>query len=178
MDRGAWWAIVHRVTKSQTGQRACMCSIQFSCSVVSNSFRPHEPQHARPPCPLPTPRVYPNSRPLTSLVAQMVKRLPTIWETWVRLLVGEDPLEKEMAAHSSIHSCLENSVGGAWWTTAHGVTKSRTHVSTYSLRSFSSVQFSHSVVSDSLGPHESQHARHPCPSPAPRTCSNSCPSWL
>ena len=114
MDRGAWWAIVHRVTKSQTGQRACMCSIQFSCSVVSNSFRPHEPQHARPPCPLPTPRVYPNSRPLTSLVAQVVKRLPTIWETWVRLLVGEDPLEKEMAAHSSIHSCLENSVGGAW----------------------------------------------------------------
>ena len=33
---------------------------------------------------------------------------------------------------------------------------------------FSSVQFSHSVVSDSLRPHESQHARPPCPSPAPR----------
>ena len=32
---------------------------------------------------------------------------------------------------------------------------------------FSSVQFSHSVVSDSLPPHEPQHARHPCPSPAP-----------
>ena len=37
----------------------------------------------------------------TSLVAQMVKRLPTIWETWVRSLGGEDPLEKEMATHSS-----------------------------------------------------------------------------
>ena len=34
---------------------------QFSCSVVSNSLRPHEPQHTRPPCPSPTPRVYPNS---------------------------------------------------------------------------------------------------------------------
>ena len=40
---------------------------------------------------------------------------------------------------------------------------------------FSSVQFSHSVVSDSLRPHESQHARPPCPSPTPRVYSNSCP---
>ena len=40
------------------------------------------------------------------------------------------------------------------------------------------VQFSRSVVSDSLWPHELQHARLPCPSPTPRTCSNSCPlSW-
>ena len=35
-------------------------SIQFSHSVVYNSLRPHEPQHARPPCPSPTPGVYPN----------------------------------------------------------------------------------------------------------------------
>ena len=41
---------------------------------------------------------------------------------------------------------------------------------------FSSVQFSHSVVSDSLRPHESQHARLPCPSPAPGVYSYSCPS--
>ena len=37
----------------------------------------------------------------TSLVAQMVKRLPTMRETWVRSLGREDPLEKEMATHSS-----------------------------------------------------------------------------
>ena len=41
---------------------------------------------------------------------------------------------------------------------------------------FSSVQFSHSVVSDSLWPHESQHARPPCPSPSLRVHSNSRPS--
>ena len=41
---------------------------------------------------------------------------------------------------------------------------------------FSSVQFSHSVMSDSLRPHESQHARPPCPSPTPGFHSNSCPS--
>jgi len=40
----------------------------------------------------------------------------------------------------------------------------------------SSVQFSHSVVSDCLQPHESQHARPPCPSPTPGVYSNSCPS--
>ena len=40
----------------------------------------------------------------------------------------------------------------------------------------SSVQFRRSVVSDSLRPHESQHARPPCPSPTPGVHSNSCPS--
>ena len=39
-----------------------------------------------------------------------------------------------------------------------------------------SVQFSHSVVSNSLRPHESQHARPPCPSPTPGAFSDSCPS--
>ena len=38
-------------------------SFQFSCSVVSDSLRPHELQHARPPCPSPTPRVDSNSCP-------------------------------------------------------------------------------------------------------------------
>ena len=37
-----------------------------------------------------------------SLVAQMEKSLPAVWETWVRSLGWEDPLEKEMATHSSI----------------------------------------------------------------------------
>ena len=41
----------------------CLSSVQFSCSVVSNSLRPHELQHTRPPCPSLTPRVYPNSCP-------------------------------------------------------------------------------------------------------------------
>ena len=40
-------------------------SVQFSRSVVSDSLRPHELQHARPPCPSPTPKVYPDSCPLS-----------------------------------------------------------------------------------------------------------------
>ena len=48
----------------------------------------------------------------------------------------------------------------------------------FNLNPVSSVQFSHSVMSDSLRPHELQHARPPCPSPTPRVYSNPCPlSW-
>ena len=46
----------------------------------------------------------------------------------------------------------------------------------FKLRANDSVQFSHSALSDSLPPHESQHARPPCPSPTPGVHSNSCPS--
>ena len=40
-------------------------SVHLSCSVMSDSLRPHEPQYARPPCPSPTARVYPNPCPLS-----------------------------------------------------------------------------------------------------------------
>ena len=40
-------------------------SIQFSCSVMSNSLQSHKLQHTRPPCPSPTPGIYPNSFPLS-----------------------------------------------------------------------------------------------------------------
>ena len=46
----------------------------------------------------------------------------------------------------------------------------------YLVKSICSVQFSHSFVSYSLGPHEPQHARPPCPSPTPGGYPNSCPS--
>ena len=48
--------------------------------------------------------------------------------------------------------------------------------SMHSYLATSSVQFSHSVVSDSLRPHELQHARPPCPSPTPEVHPNPCPS--
>ena len=41
----------------------CSGSVQFSCPVVSDSLRPHELQHAKPPCPSPAPRVYSHSHP-------------------------------------------------------------------------------------------------------------------
>ena len=48
-------------------------------------------------------------------------------ETWVQSLRREDRLEEEMATHSN--SCLENPMDrGAWWSTVHGITKSRTQL--------------------------------------------------
>ena len=61
-----------------------------------------------------------------SLVAQTVKNLLVMQETWVQSLCWEDCLGRGMATHSRI-SCLENSMDrGAWQATVYGVTKSRT----------------------------------------------------
>ena len=106
----------------------------------------------------------------------MVKCLPTMQETWVRSLGWEDPLKKEMATHSSIlawkipwmeergrlQSMGSQIVGHDWAT-------SLTHKRLYtiwliSLSVIPSIQFSCSVVFDSLRPHGLQHARPSCPS--------------
>ena len=49
----------------QCGNQFASSSVQFSRPVMSDSLWPHELQHARPPCPSPTPGVYPNSCPLS-----------------------------------------------------------------------------------------------------------------
>jgi len=62
-----------------------------------------------------------------SLVAQIVKNLPAMQETWVQPLGWEDPMEKGMAIHSP-----ENSMDrGAWRATVHGVAKSQTRLNDY-----------------------------------------------
>ena len=61
------WAIMETIDSkfSKLSKFSKFCSVQFSRSVVSDSLRPHGPQHARSPCPSPTPGVYPNSCPLS-----------------------------------------------------------------------------------------------------------------
>ena len=61
-----------------------------------------------------------------SLGAQMVKNLPAMQETQILSRGQEDPLEKEMATHSSILAWEIPMNRGAWQATAHGVAKSRT----------------------------------------------------
>ena len=60
-----------------------------------------------------------------SLVAQTVKCLPAMWETRVRLLGREDPLEKEMATHSSILAWRIPMDRGTWWSIVHRAVKSQ-----------------------------------------------------
>ena len=57
------------------------------------------------------------------LVAQLVKNLPAMQETWVRFLGWDDPLQKEMAIHFNPMD------KGAWQTTVHGVAKSQAQLS-------------------------------------------------
>ena len=59
-----------------------------------------------------------------SLVVKMVKNLSAVQETQVRSLGWEDPLEREMATHSSILAWKNLMDRGAWWAAVHGVTKS------------------------------------------------------
>ena len=64
-----------------------------------------------------------------SLVAQLVKNLPVMWETWVQSLGWEDPLEKGMATHSSIFVWRIPMDREAWQATVHVVAKSQTQLS-------------------------------------------------
>ena len=57
-----WWAFRLLIIVLM---ELCMYSVQISCSILPDSLQHHEPQHARPPCPSPTPRVYSNSCPLS-----------------------------------------------------------------------------------------------------------------
>ena len=74
--RVSWVTWVSQLTSVQSNQGSLGCegpptsfvssvidSVQFSCSVLSDSLRPHELQHARPPCSPPTPRVHSDSWP-------------------------------------------------------------------------------------------------------------------
>ena len=58
----------------------------------------------------------------------MVKNPPAMWETWVRSLGWDDPLEEGMATHSSILAWKIPMDKDAWWTIVHGVTKGRTQL--------------------------------------------------
>ena len=67
---------------------------------------------------------------LASLVAQSVKNLPAMWETWVQSQGWEDPLEKGTAIYCSILAWRIPMDRGDWRATVHGVAKSGTRLST------------------------------------------------
>ena len=121
-----------------------------------------------------------------SLVAQMVKHLPVMCETQFPPLGWEDPLEKGMAAYSSIlawriswkekagglQSMESQRVGHNWAINTFTLLVSS---KAFLLPSPTLLLFSCSVMSDSLWPHGLQHTRLPCPLLSPGVCSNSCP---
>ena len=64
-----------------------------------------------------------------SLMAQMVKHVPAMRETWVQSLDWEDPLEEDMATHSGILAWRFPMDRRAWRATVHGVTKTQIQLS-------------------------------------------------
>ena len=64
-----------------------------------------------------------------SLMAQTIKNLPAMWETWVQSLGWEDPLEEGVATHSSILVWKITMYRGAWRPTVHRDAKSQTRLS-------------------------------------------------
>ena len=76
-------------------------SVQFICSVMSDSLRPHELQHARPSCPSPTPRVYPNSCPLSWWCDSTISSSVVPFSSWPQSFpaLGSFPLSSQLPFH-------------------------------------------------------------------------------
>ena len=105
MDGGAWWATVHGVAKSQT-RLSNFTSLHFTVYRLLTHYLSKERIQSF----LSHLLIILFSSLLknleggwASLMAQRVKHSPAMWETWVRSLGQENPLEKEMATHSSTH---------------------------------------------------------------------------
>ena len=76
-----------------------LSSVQFSRSVVSNSLRPHELQHARPPCPSPNPGVYSNSCPWSRCYSHQHPLFPS-------MLVQQNSSKRVWARFRSVRQSL------------------------------------------------------------------------
>ena len=140
MDRRAWQATVHPtkeldMTKSNWARTSVKRFFVFCFSedcwfpcilILAKTFTAHIGLHVdKTSCPV-TGHIW------TSLVAETVKNLPAVMETWVWSLFWEDPLEKEMATHSSILTWEIPMVPmerGAWQAIVHEVAKSQTWLS-------------------------------------------------
>ena len=96
-DGGAWWAAIYGVAQSRT-------RLTWLSSSTSSSSR---------------------LSVRASLIAQLVKNPPAMWETWIWSLHWEGPMEEGTATHSSILSWRYPVDRGAWWASVHGVTKSQ-----------------------------------------------------
>ena len=91
------WKVTH-IFKMTNWERAYISSVQFSCSVVSDSLWHHESQHPRPPCPSPTPRVHLNPRPLSQW-----------WHPTISSSVSTSPPAVNLTQHQGLFKWVSSS---------------------------------------------------------------------
>ena len=92
MDRGAWWAVVHRFSKSQTQLKWLGTHREKLLPILAFAWTTSGSLY----------HLSYSYKLMNSLVTQMVKNTPAVWETRVWSLGQEDSLKKGMATHSSI----------------------------------------------------------------------------
>ena len=100
-------------------------SVQFCCSVVSDSLPPHESQHAKPPCPSPTPRVHSDSHPIESVMASshLILSRPLL------LLPQIPPSIKVFSNESTLHTRWPK-----YWSFSFSIIPSKEHPGLISFR--------------------------------------------
>ena len=133
-----------------------VCSVQFSCSVLSNSLWPHGLQHARPPCPSPPPRAYSNSCPLSQWYHPTISSSVGPFSSYLQSfpVSGSFPVSQFTSGVQSIGISASVSVFlmniqdwfSLGWT---GCISLQSKI----LSRPQSIHFRHSVMSNSLGPH-------------------------
>ena len=137
MDREAWSAAIHGVAKSQTRLRdwtelnwCCIMGFPGSSAGKESACNAGDPSSILGPGRSPGERTgYSFQYSWASLVAQIVKNPPSMWETWVWSLGWEDPLEEGMATHFSILAWRIPTDSEAWRAAVHGVPKSQAWLS-------------------------------------------------
>ena len=110
---GRTHALMLLLKKKVVGPITSFSSVQFSRSVVSNSLWPDEPQQARPPCPSPTPRVYPKSFSLSQWCHPTISSSVVPFSYWPQYFPasGSFPMSKLFASgHQSIGVSASTSV--------------------------------------------------------------------
>ena len=101
-----WGVQVHRCMhvcvrerETEGDYNTSISSVQFSRSVVSDSLRPHESQHARAPCPWPTPRVNPDSRPLSQWCHPAISSSVIPFSSWPQFLPASEFFQWVNSSH-------------------------------------------------------------------------------